>query len=414
MSGGRRTLDTEVERSVAVLPDAPEHWTYSSLKEVETCALRYALSSASYPDLWTGHGYPRAVHLSALFGDIVHDALERIIRALVAAGCTSASTPEAVVVLRALGGYSAVATEALEQRMARLDGNPRLNADRREQIQRQLADRVPLARAEVQARLRRVTLVPRPSRPALLGAASPTGGHARRALGPGTYAEVFLRADELRIKGRLDLLTITAESAVIADHKTGREDPSHLDQLRFYGALWEHDLAANPARTPIGELTVAYTAGDVTIQAPDASELDRITESIKARVHAADCQIAEDPPVATAGAHCQLCPVRGVCSLYWATMTQDPLDVAPASWFDFEGVVGTQNGAKSWWLLDRSGARRVLLLRIASGQVSLVQGQRLRLLGIRRDDDPEVDGIVATLTATSERFVMSGENAGIL
>ncbi|NYD68709.1 hypothetical protein BJ972_003228 [Agromyces atrinae] len=304
-----------------------------------------------------------------------------------------------------------MATEALEQRMAMLDGNPRVSATRREQIQRLLADRVPEARVDVQTRLSRLTLVPRRGRPAALGLALHSGGHTRTALGPGSYAEVSLRANELRIKGRLDLLTISASHVDIVDHKTGREDPDHLDQLRFYGVLWENDLAANPSRMPMGELTVAYPATDITIQSPDASELDRITQSIKSRVRAADEQIEADPPVATTGPHCVQCPVRSICPAYWDSMNHDPTSVAPNSWFDFEGIVGDQNGAKSWWLLDRFGSRRVLLLRIASG-AELAQGQRLRLLGIRRDHDPGVDGIVATLTTTSESFILSGEIAG--
>lgn len=400
-----RHFDTEVERAGAVLPEAPGLWTYSTLREVETCALRYSLTSASYPELWNGYGYPRAVHPSALFGDIVHDALERIIRALVAAGCTSASAPEAVSVLRALGGYSVVANEALEQRMATLDGNPRVSATRRAHVHRQLADRMPEARVEVQSRLRRVTLVPRPGRPVGLSLGSPSSVYMRTALGPGTYAEVSLRAEELRIRGRLDLLTVTAAHADIVDHKTGREDPDHLTQLLFYGVLWENDIGANPSGVPVGDLTVAYSATDVTVESPGRPELNRITESIISRVSAADARIAADPPVATTGAHCMPCAVRSICPAYWRTMIQDPAAVAPNPWFDIEGVVGDQNGAKSWWLLDRSGSRRVLLLRIAAG-ASLARGQRLRLLGLRRDDDSEADGIVATLTVTSESFVV--------
>lgn len=409
MNDLQRSFDTQVERSRAVLREAPELWTYSSLKDVETCALRYALSSASYPELWNGYGYPRPVHPSALFGDIVHDAIERIVRALVAAGCTSATTPEAVTILRDLGGYSVVVGEAFAQRMAALNGNPRASADRRAHIHRQLADRAPEARVEVQSRLRRVNLVPRQGRPDGLGLASASSSRPRTALTPGTYAEVSIRADELRIKARLDLLTVTANRVEIADHKTGRQDPEHLAQLLFYGVVWENDLGANPSKIPIGELTVAYQATDVTIQSPDAAELVRITESIRSRVSAAQVQIAADPPVATTGAHCMQCPVRSICPAYWRTMLQDPASIAPGAWFDIEGVVGDQNGAKSWWLLDTSGSRRVLLLRITS-RASFAQGQRLRLLGIRRDHDPEIDGIVATLTMNSETFVVSGES----
>ncbi|AWB89440.1 PD-(D/E)XK nuclease family protein [Salinibacterium hongtaonis] len=103
MSGSQRVLDTRVEKSAAVLQDTPRHWSYSALKEVETCALRFSLATATYPSLWDGYAYPRAVQPSALFGDVVHDALEHVVRALVKAGCTTSSSPDAVAVLRVLG-----------------------------------------------------------------------------------------------------------------------------------------------------------------------------------------------------------------------------------------------------------------------------------------------------------------------
>jgi hypothetical protein len=79
MTVGRRTLSMSIEHSIAVLQDPPGYWSYSALKEVEACALRYSLARASYPDLWEGHGYPPAPNPSALFGDVVHDALERLL-----------------------------------------------------------------------------------------------------------------------------------------------------------------------------------------------------------------------------------------------------------------------------------------------------------------------------------------------
>src|SRR5690349_13059901 len=133
-----RTFDPGVSDSVAVLPDAPDLWSYSSLKTVETCPRRYVLSRARYPDLWDRSGYPEVPSADALFGDVVHDSLEVIVRALVDHGCTSASGQEAIAVLRELGGYSKVAKAVLTKRLIRLDGNPRLTRGWRERLQDQL------------------------------------------------------------------------------------------------------------------------------------------------------------------------------------------------------------------------------------------------------------------------------------
>lgn len=64
------------------------------------------LRRATYPELWAGHGYPERPTLPALFGDVVHAALETILRAYSASSCTSMRDPLTVEVLRSLGGFS--------------------------------------------------------------------------------------------------------------------------------------------------------------------------------------------------------------------------------------------------------------------------------------------------------------------
>jgi hypothetical protein len=91
-------------------------------------------------------------------------------------------------------------------------------------------------------------------------------------------------------------------------------------------------------------------------------------------------------------------------------MTPDPVGLPGGTWFDYEGIVGQQNGIKSWWMLERDSGKTELLLRTTSVRRSLVLGQRLRLLGLRRDDDPEAGSTVATLTANSEVFLVAGES----
>ena len=105
MTSHERTFDPGVAQSIADLPEPPDYWSYSTLKEIESCARRYVLGHASYTNLWKGKGYPQQPHPAALFGDVVHDSLERIIKALAQAGCTSYNSAEATAALRELGGY---------------------------------------------------------------------------------------------------------------------------------------------------------------------------------------------------------------------------------------------------------------------------------------------------------------------
>ncbi|NMM24054.1 MAG: PD-(D/E)XK nuclease family protein [Phycicoccus sp.] len=398
-----RTFDPGIAKSVAHLPEPPEYWSYSSLKEVESCARRYVLGRATYPNLWAGRGYPQQPNPAALFGDVVHDSLERIIRALVRVGCTSSNSTEAVGVLRELGGYSSVAGQALDSRLASLGGNPRLDTERRARIRQVLEDRIPEMRTAIQGYLQRMTLVPQASG----WSSSGDGPPACRPLGAGSHPEVALRADHLRVKGRVDLIAVTAGRADIVDHKTGAQDPSHLDQLLFYALLWDQDDVANEARTPLGTLTAAYPTSEVRIEAPNADEIAAIATQTAHRVTQADERVTAAEPVATIGEQCAYCAVRSLCDAYWRDVAPDRPGPSNGLWFDYEGIVGERNGVKSWWMLDEHGGKE-LLLRTPPGR-PLASGQRVRIIGLRRDDHPDVEAPVATLTTNSELFVAVGD-----
>lgn len=61
-----RVFETGVACGRAVLAGPPSIWSYSSLKEVETCPMRYSLSRADYPGLWDQRGYPRLPNPAAI------------------------------------------------------------------------------------------------------------------------------------------------------------------------------------------------------------------------------------------------------------------------------------------------------------------------------------------------------------
>ena len=238
-----RVYETGVVAGRALLHDAPSMWSYSSLKDVEGCPRRYALSRADYPDLWDQHGYPRLPIPAAIRGDVVHGALEIIVKALVKTGCSSTRSAEAVTVLRELGGYTKVAEDVLAKQLARFDGNPRISSDRRDQLTRQLTDWVPQAREQIQTYLNRMEL--RPS--AVSGPGAPPGDPAvRYPARTGDHPEKELVAESLRLKGRIDLLSVDADGAKITDFKTGAEDQAHQDQLQLYALLWHEDTLVNP------------------------------------------------------------------------------------------------------------------------------------------------------------------------
>lgn len=410
MSESRISFATGVEASEAVLPLRPAYWSYSSLKEMEACPRRWMLSRAEYPKLWGRRGYPQLPVAAALFGDVVHAALDTVLRKLVAVGCTSPRSAEAAQVLRSLGGITAVVEAALRDRLAMLEGNPRLDDDRMKRISVELGDRVPHARAQVQAYLSRTAL---PATPQAAGPkADPgagVGGPAfgRGPAGLGAHPETPLAAEALRMMGRVDLLTVTQDRVSITDYKTGVEDPSHVDQLRLYALLWDLDRVVNPSRRPATELTVAYPSREVTVSAPGEAQLRDLEETARQRIAAAERELVASVPQALPSEQkCSLCQVRQLCGAYWE-QAPEAHTFSAGTWFDYQGVVGPQNGARSWWLLSERTGQKAMLLRTAATRRPLLPGRRIRVLNLLLDADPEVEAPVATLTATSEVFVLT-------
>lgn len=393
-----RGYETGVMAGGAILPEAPAMWSYSSLKEVETCPRRYALSRADYPDLWEQHGYPRLPIPAAIHGDVVHGALEIIIKALGKAGCTSTRSPEAVAVLRELGGYTNVAEDVLAKQLARFDDNPRLSDGRRRQLTRTLTDWVPQAREQIQTYLNRMELRPAAAAPS----DAPPGNVVRYPARAGDHPEMELVAGSLRLKGRIDLLIVDADSIQIIDFKTGAEDPTHQEQLRLYALLWDGDDLVNPEGRAVTALVAAYPSHDVAVPVPSPEELAALRGRVAARIAAADAAITAMPPAAIVGEHCGLCSVRGLCDTYWTDAAVATASVADGAWYDVAGTVVREHGVKSFALREaRTNAE--VLIRTPTPTYALPMGGDVRILGARRVVDvDEGDALIAALGSRSE------------
>lgn len=390
-------------------PRKPLRWSYSSLKIIEACPRRWMLSRALYPEVSKRPGYPVSPSPITVFGDVVHLSLEILIKAFVKAGCQATRGKHAVGVAKALGGYTAVIERSIEVRMSRLDGQPSMTPERTRRLRTFLADRVPEARARVQAVLGRTEL------PVLVNGhgGAPAKGtgcdrppRSRGPLGIGVYPEATLIAHDLRLEGRVDLLTITAGGARIVDFKTGAEDAAHADQLRIYALLWDLDDEVNPDRRPISELCVAYPSGDVVVPAPDNDELRSLESATAERVIAADAAVRDDSEARPSMHNCSLCPVRHLCEEYWSTLPPTPHAAKVGARLDLEGVVSARNGGRSWFVRPMSGEADVLL-RTPSESTSIDVGHHIRVLGVRRDEEPDSNVVVTTMQTYSDLFVLS-------
>lgn len=189
------------------------------------------LSHADYGELWDGRGYPPRPALPALTGSVVHRCLELLLAALQARGCRSIADPRAVEAIRELGGFSELVASVTAEQLEALQQNPRA-IDSRAVLAKQLAKELPHIRERVQMAISRAQLSP--------GA---RGGDARphAAGGSGTtegsHGELELRAEDLRLMGVADLVTVDGDGCTITDYKTGEPSEHHAEQVRLYALL---------------------------------------------------------------------------------------------------------------------------------------------------------------------------------
>jgi RecB family exonuclease len=391
---------TGVRLSDGRWPSPPATWSFSSLHEVGQCPRRWMLSRATYTDLWAGWGYPPRPPLPALVGDIVHAVLELLVHQIRDAGRTSLADPGVVAVLKELGGYTRLVEDGIERRLVDLADNPRMMA-RIDPLRTALRARVPDMRQRIQALVARTSILLSPPTEDV------AGGGTSNWLAPGAHPEVQIRAPELRLGGRVDLLVVDDEGCEITDYKTGAADDHHADQLRLYSLIWSRDAEHNPHSLPTRRLTLSYPTHDVEIAPLDDRALDALALTTADAIEAAEAALAERPPPAFPQPDiCGFCGVRQLCDDYWMARP-NPTDGQNhgSEWFDFEGTVVEQNGSRSW-LLATTG-EPVLLLRTPSEAVPFGIGDHLRLLSLRREEDDEASLPVAVLTSASEVFSLT-------
>ncbi len=408
MTDGGEQFDTPVEGVVGSWPQLPSMWSHSSLLQAERCPRQWMLERARYPVIWDRSGYPRRPQPAALAGQVVHDALERIVKAMVASGCEDLQGTDAVQVLRGLGGYGEIVKDAIDACLDALRDNPRAT-QQMDALARQLRTRGPELRLTIQSVLSRLSLSVRPAGGRSTGSAPQTRGR----LNEGTYAEWDLRAPELRLMGRVDLLIVTDSGCEIVDYKSGEAGDDHAAQVELYALLWHWDLVQNPDRTRASRLMVAYPTHEVEFEPPGEVALQTLRVDTEARIDAVEIALDMRPPSAVPSpAACRHCSVRQLCDDYWTSEAarEGPslvrgVEDADRHFFDVEVTVLRRNGPSSWWVAEHfpgSPAVEEVLLRTVGDQEAWDVGTVLRLLAVAESRDEDNGRRLLTLTTASE------------
>jgi hypothetical protein len=384
-------------------------WSFSSLKEIEACPRRWMLSRADYPDMWARHGYPSLPVAAAIFGDVVHGVIERLVKELGAAGIRSPSAGVVVGLLGSLGGWRGIVLDAIDQSLTSFTGNPRVTSGRLERVRDELIRRAPVAADQVKTFFGRGVL-PTAEESSTRHVTEPSLGPKQRyPTGPGAHAELEVTADELRLTGRIDLLHIDEADVTATDFKTGAEDARHDDQVRLYAMLWDLDRQANPDRRPATQLRIVYPTHERVVVAPDAAQLRELEATTAKRVQVADSATQDTPPMAKPSREtCQFCNVKHLCDAYWPLIPPDIKETSPDVWFDFEGRILRPNGPRSWYMESLGAPVTEVLVRTVEPNVAFPVGRRVRLLDVRRTQDlDDAERLVISMTAISEWYPVS-------
>jgi CRISPR/Cas system-associated exonuclease Cas4 (RecB family) len=287
----------------------------SVLGAIEKCPRQWALSRATYPQIWDRPGYPNYPYFGAIEGLVVHQSLETIVRSIITEGCRSISDPKVTSVLKSLGGFTLIIEKSIESVLSSYKANPRAY-DVLDQIEKQLVNRTDTIRTNLQSLLGKITVLEDGRDAKNRNGASVAS--TRGELLYGSHPECELISHELHWKGFVDLLVLSKESCQLFDYKTGDPKEEHEDQVRFYALLWWRERELNPHSGLATDLVLVYPNETRRIDALDEKMLVEFEESMLGRMSDVIESISDAPPDTRINVeHCSFCHVRQLCDAYW-------------------------------------------------------------------------------------------------
>lgn len=349
---------------------APAQYSYSTLRSLRECTLRWQLQRSSYGEQ---QGFPERPSMAAVMGKIIHHALELLFKALGARGLPAIGSTPFQQVLRELDLVVRI-RELVQRQQALLSAQPRSAGLRVGMSERDLYNQVcrlfhPLYAQTRTARQER-TIAPEKTfhQPEEL---------LHRLQAKGVLTEVRLSHPTLPLVGIIDLLWRDRGETRIVDFKTGVLQPHHREQLVLYALLWWRVTGDLPSH-----LELRYLEGTETFSVAE-EDLAALEEQLAAELPGLSVAF-ERPPAQRArlGSHCRHCDVRGMCDAYWK---QRPVDVAVAGegvWRDAEVTVVAILSEADVLCQDNAGTELVLSFREELGPTltSPQTGEQLRIL----------------------------------
>lgn len=303
---------------------APEWMSFHVYKEAQRCPLAVSLQRSHYRQLWDGVGYPTRPSASAVSGIIVHEAAETILKEFARTGVSSLMDPDAMSVLRGLGGFTKVLEGALDVFFTSQSGNPRFEQFR-DDLSRTLHLKLPQLRGTLQALLAgnvwNLSVSKSKANQSSQSSTAQKRTLRRLPVGTGTFVEVDLEDAVSKWRGRVDLMNISEDGCSITDLKSGSVSEEHSEQLAVYSMLWLEDSGRNPTRLPVLDLQVVYSSGAVRITVLDDDQLKSFRKDLIASSELIRSDLnSSDVPANPSRENCRHCPVKLLCQPYWQSL----------------------------------------------------------------------------------------------
>ena len=343
----------------------PKQFSFSSLQGIAACPRRWQLVHSEWG---TCSRFPERAHPAAIEGQIVHEALDLLSRALGRVGRPPLGSPEFQVAADSCGfwGFFATQVDKWNSRAAR---HPRTGPGFIiRTAPRELANRA-------------VRLFREQYRPGGRGAAhaepaaSDAGSVLARLRQYRALSEVRLEHPTLPLAGIIDLVALEEDSrVVIVDFKTGVVNDSHRDQLLLYAMLWWRVTELPPVQIEVQYLDDRWD------EAVSKADLERVERRIGKEIERAVEALSRQPGPARPGPECGRCPVRARCDDGWphaepgAALSGRTVDceVTVASVPTSTGFIGSRRDGRELSIVYDAAIGKTLPL--------LTVGTRLRLV----------------------------------
>jgi hypothetical protein len=367
---------------------SPKQFSFSSLQAIAACPRRWQLVHSE----WGTHSrFPERTHPSAIEGQIVHEALDLLSRALGRVGRPPLGSAAFQAAAAGCGFWEFFAkqVDVCNSRAAR---HPKAGPGFVIRTPpRELANRA--------VRLFREQYRPggHHSSRAVPGA-GPSGGPVLGQLQHhGALSEVPLQHPTMPLAGTLDLVALDGDSAVtVVDFKTGAMKESHRYQLLLYAMLWWRVTGLAPAQIEVQYLNDGW---EETVA---EAELDRVEKRVGKEINEAMEAISLQPGPARSGPDCARCPVRARCDEGWPHVESGAALSGRTA--DCEVTVVSAPAPTGFTGRRRDGRGLPVVYDIAVGKTLplLATGTRLRLV----DAVPTGEGKALELRAWSECYVL--------